>query len=363
MAWVRKAIQLLASLVVASLLMAASCSSGDDDGEPSIPFAAVDDRQWPLRGNLAENARVRAEVAEVVAQWRSPGSFPPDEARSKVFWLGELDGTVLGLAAFQPAAENQATWLLEVTGQPGELAVTNARRHPYAYGSWNAAVLAVRSPGVGPRYLVAADVSRLEVQGQPVPVDAEGMTEVVAVPECRLTALATGERHYWDLLDFGLGMAEPFYPLIKGSVELGDLWADVDTCAAMAPDGWLGSGDLMVTSDEVMLWPAGLTGGHLWILGLSGYRAMVADPEELPGALSEAMAEYADPLTGLRHVNWLVWTYPPEVTEVELPVGVRALVDEPGLLVLRTYGLPDEPLEISYQLDGERRTVTVLPPF
>ena len=361
MAWVRKAIQLLASLVVASLLMAASCSSGDDDGEPSIPFAAVDDRQWPLRGNLAENARVRAEVAEVVAQWRSPGSYPPDEARSKVFWLGELDGTVLGLAAFQPAAENQATWLLEVTGQPGELAVTNARSHPL--GLLGVPVLAVRSPRVGPRYLVAADVSRLEVQGQPVPVDAEGMTEVVAVPECRLTALAVGEPDPWYRLDFGLGMAEPFYPLIKGSVELGDLWADVDTCAAMAPDGWLGSGELMVTSDEAKLQPAGLIGGHPWLGTLYGSRAMVAEPEEPPGTLSMALAEYGDISYAIRYTRWLVWTYPPEVTEVELPGGMNALVDKPGLLVLRTDELPDEPLEIGYQLDGERRTVTVLPPF
>ena len=307
MAWVRKAIQLLASLVVASLLMAASCSSGDDDGEPSIPFAAVDDRQWPLRGNLAENARVRAEVAEVVAQWRSPGSYPPDEARSKVFWLGELDGTVLGLAAL--AAENQATWLLEVTGQPGELAVTNARSHPL--GLLGDPVLAVRSPRVGPRYLVAADVSRLEVQGQPVPVDAEGMTEVVAVPECRLTALAVGEPDPRYRLDFGLGHGRsPVLSAHQGEGGAGDLWADVDTCAAMAPDGWLGSGELMVTSDEAKLQPAGLIGGHPWLGTLYGSRAMVAEPEEPPGTLSMALAEYTRGHLPTRSVTRDGWSGP-----------------------------------------------------
>jgi hypothetical protein len=42
---------------------------------------------------------------------------------------------------------------------------------------------------------------------------------------------------------------------------------------------------------------------------------------------------------------------------------VRAIADDPGLLVLRRDGLPDEPFEIGYRMDGEQRTVTVLPPF
>lgn len=58
-----------------------------------------------------------------------------------------------------------------------------------------------------------------------------------------------------------------------------------------------------------------------------------------------------------------MWTYPAEVTQVELPAGVDVAANGPGLLVLLSSNLPDEPLEIGYQMDGEQRMVTVLPPF
>ena len=60
----------LAGLLVASLLMTAGC--GRDDDRPSVEFASPTEAWWPLRGNLADDAQVRAEVAEVVAQWQTP---------------------------------------------------------------------------------------------------------------------------------------------------------------------------------------------------------------------------------------------------------------------------------------------------
>ena len=362
MAWADKARRPLIGLVLAvGLLLSTGCHGGADESGPSFRFAAVDDKRWPLRGNLAEDAAVRAEVAEVVAQWRAPGSFPADEERSAVFWLGELDGTVLGLVRFRPVGEYQATWLLEVTGQSGELAVTKAWSPPFH--PYDNPVLAVRSPGVGPRYLVAADVGGLEVQGEPVPVDADGMTGVQVVPECRLTSLKTRKVSTQSRLDLGLGMAEPFYPVIQGSAEAADLWADVDTCAAMATDGWLGLRSSLPRPEMTARRPARLVGQHPDVYSLRVDNASVVDREELPGTMSTALTEYADTVGFIRYGWWLVWTYPSEVTEVELPVGVDVATNEPGLLVLLSSNLPDEPLEIGYRMGGEQRTVTVLPPF
>lgn len=351
MAQRRRMVRSLASLLVASLLTTVGCSSGDDDG-PSVEFASTTETWWPLRGNLAEDTRVRAEVAQLAAQWQTPKGVGIDAQHTRVFWLGELDGTVLGLVGFYSKDRSWAPWLLEVSGQRGELAVTSARFHP---GWWyDQQVLAVRSPEVGPRYLVSAEVTTLEVQGKPVSVAADGMTGRTPVPECRATLLVTQQPDYeLQHLDLGLGVAEPFYPLVGARVESSELLAEVDTCQAMTVDGWMSADGLEERSsgefDELL---------HVAALKVSA--PIVNEPEELPGQLSEVHASCLEFPSGIKAIARLVWTYPPGAIEPGAVTGAEVIVDASGLLVLK---IKEMSIEIDYRMDGEQRTVTVIPSF
>jgi hypothetical protein len=115
---------------VAPILLAAGCTPGTE--EPSGPVLRtggdylVD--HWPLRGSLAGDAGLRDEVTAVVAGWRTPDGGGTHDLASAL-WLGEVDGAVLGVVDFRPAGNPNETWLLELTGEPGGLAVTGARSY------------------------------------------------------------------------------------------------------------------------------------------------------------------------------------------------------------------------------------------
>ncbi|QSB13499.1 hypothetical protein JQS43_18130 [Natronosporangium hydrolyticum] len=350
MTLVVRAQRALIGLVLVALL-AGGCWGGDEG--QSIEFASVDGEKWPLRGSLAEDAELRAEVAEVVAGWRTPEGSGADERSTVVFWLGEVDGVVLGMVNFQ-AAEDGGRWSLEVTGQPGELTVSDARSHPF--GVYTTDVLSVRSPAVGPRYLTSAKIATLTVRGEVAPVDSEGLTAVMAVPECRLSSLASsGETFEHYQLDLGLGISEPFYPLIRGREQSAELLADVDMCAELTADGWLASGESESS-------PAGLRGEHPDVSELAASAAVVSGPEGLPGSLAEVQAHYADTLGQVRMASWLVWTYPDEVTEVMAPIGAEVITDEPGLFVMRKPRPQEEPIDFSFREGDQEHDVSVIPP-
>ncbi len=341
----RRMMRSLAGLLVASLLMTAGC--GRDDDRPSVEFASPTEAWWPLRGNLADDAQVRAEVAEVVAQWQTPDGAGLDVQHTRVFWLGELDGTVLGLVGFRTEGTSWTSWLLEVSGQRGELAVTSARLYPARW--YDQQIMAVRSPDVGPRYLVSAKVTSLEVQGQPVSVDADGMTGKIPVPECRPTLLVTQQPGY-ELrhLDLGLGVAEPFYPLAWGRIESGELLAEVDTCQTMTDHGWL--------NPYLEEQPPHTFDQSLHIVSVKVSAPTVSGSEELPGQLAEVHASCRKFPSGSRAIARLVWTYPPDTVEPGSVTGAEVLIEEPGLLVFK---IKEMSITINYRKDGEQHTATV----
>jgi hypothetical protein len=345
---------------VALMLLAAGCTPGTE--EPSGPVLQtggdylVD--HWPLRGSLAGDAGLRDEVTAVVAGWRTPDGVGTHDLASALLWLGEVDGAVLGVVDFRPADNPNKTWLLELTGEPGGLAVTGARS--YDGTVLNEHLLPVRSAGT--RYLASTGVGALAGPAGPLPPEEGGLTGRVAVARCRVTGLtvrvAGGERWYADL---GTGLAAPFYPL------LGDGWlggpaapalAGVDTCAAMAPDGWLGS------LGEADGGPARVGDPpELRRLGAHDRRDRALD---LPGSLTRVHIEYTADGGAVLLAYWLLWAYPAgglDDVAVRGSGGVETVLDGPGTVVIR---LPRQTMmatvELAYTRDGESARVTLSPP-
>lgn len=308
---------------------------------------------WPLRGSLATDEDTRAEVTDLVGQWRTPDGQASHESASALLWLGEVDGGALAVVDFHPAEAPDRSWLLELAGPPGELAVTGARS--YDGPLLDEDILPVRAAPAGPRYLASERIATVTADpGGELPL-TDGLTGPVEVPACQVTELSArigSEDH--RRLDLGRDLPPPFYPLLRegyAAVPAAPLLAGVDTCAAMAPDGWLGA------VGEPDGQPAVRIGDFPAIRRLGAEELPDQSP---PGRLVSVHAEYVPVAGGVRLAEWLLWTYPAggaeAVTDVELPPGSTALATAPGLLVTP---LPEQPLEIGYTQDGEQHQVTV----
>lgn len=345
-------------VVAAGALLLGGCTSGDDDpsgGPPALqPGGDYLVDWWSLRGSLAGDEGARDEVAAVVADYRTPEGEASDPEASALLWLGEVDGGGrLAVVDFRPESNPDRSWLLELTGEPGRVAVTGARR--FDGPVLNEHILPVRSVAGGPRYLASEQIVTLTAEPGGGPAEelplADGLTGPVALPECRVTGLAGGEHRR---LDLGPELPEPFYPLLAegfAAVPAAPLLAGVDTCAALAPGGWL----------DTIGEPEGQSAVRIG--GLPALRRLGAEPvpalagDEPPGQLLAAHAEYVSVNGGVRLAEWLLWTYPADtVTGVQLAPAAEPLAAEPGLLVAAA---PEQPLEISYSEDGTARQVTV----
>ncbi|QSB16323.1 hypothetical protein JQS43_08550 [Natronosporangium hydrolyticum] len=354
------------------------------------------DHQWPARGSLTGDAELVAEVTQVVDQWQTPegvGRYP-SPVYSSIAWLGEVDGQVLGVVVFAPADDRTDRWVLEVTGQPGDLVVTEWRDFGTRVTNMieDAEVLPIRSPGFGPRYLTSARINRLTVDGVEVAV-AEGLSEPVEVGRCGMVELVAevdgGHLVYGDL---GAGVEAPFYPLFfaqvippSGVSDVARL-QDVDTCAGAAETGWLGSVRELFAPDML----AAMSWGELAEIGAGEFRGTVEDialygsgqdqraivimwrPESGPPVLSTAEQDWLrpesltfgfhtdeGPIGVLMYPSGVNVTLEREFRDVEVSAEAMLLAAEPHVIVV---ALPDHEIEVSYTRDGEREQVGVEAP-
>lgn len=343
-------------MVAAGALLLAGCTPGDSSGDPELELQEGGDYLvdwWSLRGSLAGDQEARDEVAAVVADYRTPEGEASHPEASALLWLGEADGVRLAVVDFRPEGDPDRSWLLELAGESGSVAVTGARR--FDGPVLNEHILPVRSVAGGPRYLASEQIVTLTAEFGGGPAEelplTDGLTGPVALPACRVTGLAGGEHRR---LDLGPDLPEPFYPLLAegfAAMPAAPLLAGVDTCAALAPDGWLG------TVGEPDGQPAVRIGD------LPALRRLGAEPvpglagDDPPGQLLTVHAEYVSVSGGVRLAEWLLWTYPEDtVTGVQVEPAAEPLVEAPGLLVAAA---PEQPLEISYTEDGAERRVTV----
>ncbi|MPZ26987.1 MAG: hypothetical protein GEV12_11365 [Micromonosporaceae bacterium] len=342
-----------AAAVVGLVVVAAGCTPEPDEPELSLRDGGADlVSWWPLRGSLTGNDDTRAEVTGVVGDWRTPDGVASHDTASGLLWLGEVDGAVLAVVDFHPADQPDRSWLLELAGPAGEVAVTDARS--YDGPLLDEDILPVRSAPAGPRYLASERIATVTAQVGELSL-TDGLTAPVEVPQCQVTEVSArlgSEEH--RRLDLGLDLPAPFYPLLRegyAGVPAAPLLDGVDTCAAMAPDGWLGA------VGEPDGQPAVRIGGFPAIRRLGAEELPDQSP---PGRLVSVHAEYVPVSGGVRLAEWLLWTYPTDgaeaVSGVELPPDAAPAATGAGLLVTP---LPDQPLEIGYTQDGEQHQLTV----
>ncbi|QSB16319.1 hypothetical protein JQS43_08525 [Natronosporangium hydrolyticum] len=332
----------------------------------------------------------------MVDRWQTPdgvGRYPRPVYNS-IAWLGEVDGQVLAVVVFAPEDDHTNRWVLEVTGQPGDLAVTEWRdfRTRVTNMIEDTEVLPIRSPGFGPRYLTSARINRLTVDGVEVAV-TDGLSEPVEVGRCGMVELmAEVDDDHLIYGDLGIGVEAPVYPLFYARVTppsgISDVarLQDVDTCAGAAATEWLGSLRELFAPDmpAVMSWRdlveinAGEFHGMVEEIPVDGsgqdQRAIVImwRPESGPPVLSTAERDWLRPesLTFAFHTDegpLAVLMYPSgvnvtperEFRDVEVSAEATLLAAEPHVIVV---ALPDHEIEISYTRDGEREQVAVEAP-
>lgn len=181
----------MGSLLMASALSLVVGCQILPDAEPEplfFPRGEIrPDEQWPARGSLVDDRDLVIEVTQVVDQWQTPEGVGRHDSPvfTSLVWLGEVDGTVLAVVAFAPEDEYSDTWVLEVTGERGDLAVTQASDFRAMVTNFieDTEVLPIRSPQVGPRYLISEFIAQIAVDGQVVEV-VDGLTRLEGVDTC-----------------------------------------------------------------------------------------------------------------------------------------------------------------------------------
>ncbi|QSB16322.1 hypothetical protein JQS43_08545 [Natronosporangium hydrolyticum] len=312
-------------------------------------------------------------------------------------WLGEVAGQVLGVVAFAPADEYSDTWIVEITGAPGDLEVTEARNFRAGVTNFieDTEVLPIRSAGVGPRYLVSAFVDEVYVDGVTAAVD-DGLTEPVRVPDCELVEVVLDIRGSRPIAygDWGAAVPSPIYPLFFARGAEGPEITDVarvqgfDTCAEAESGGWLTVAREVLAPEtpavvgwrEVARIDSGLLGGTLAALRLiasgnreraivvmwrpeSGDAPAFSTAQLTPSSVDNPMIFTIDAPEGrlgvVTYQTGVSVTPEREFTEVDIPTEADLLVAEPGVIVV---ALPDHEIEISYTRNGEREQVRVEAP-
>ncbi|QSB16325.1 hypothetical protein JQS43_08560 [Natronosporangium hydrolyticum] len=400
MSWLRPTVVCAVATVL--VLMAGCQGENPDGGGDDVPLLNLrgelnPDEQWPARGSLTEDAELIAEVSQVVDQWQTTDGVGRHtrSALTSIAWLGEIDGQVLAVVAFAPEGTSNDRWIVEVTGQPGDMAVTEARDIRTRIGNSieDTELVPIRSEGIGPRYLVSARVDWLTADGAEVQL-VDGLSEEVEVGRCELVELvaAIGDERlvYGDL---GTNVEPPLYPLFYarglGPEEITDVarlqGAGVDTCAA-ARSEWLGSLHELFEPEipAVLSWVELIEinsedfRGSLEEIPVngSGYdqRAIVImwRPEAGPPVLSTAQLNEPrhrsltfvfetteGPLAVLMYPSGVNVTPEREFRDVEVSAEAALLAAEPHVIVV---ALPDHEVEISYTRDGEREQVGVEAP-
>ncbi|QSB16320.1 hypothetical protein JQS43_08535 [Natronosporangium hydrolyticum] len=402
MSWLR---QSLVCAVAAALVLAVSgcqlSQPAESAGEAELFHLRGEvrpDEQWPARGSLTGDQDLVDEVTEVADAWQTPDGVPrhPSPVFSSIVWLGEVAGQVLGVVAFAPADEYSDTWIVEITGEPGDLEVTEARNFRAGVTNFieDTEVLPIRSAGVGPRYLVSAFVDEVYVDGVTVAVD-DGLTEPVRVPECELVEVVLDIRQGRLIAygDWGAAVPYPVYPLFfaRGAEppEVSDVAKiqGMDTCIEAKPGGWLAaarevlapetpavigwgelaridSGPLAGAVDDIGILGSGNRDQAVVVMwrpesgGAPAFSSAHLEPSPISNPMVFSLSTPEGPLGVVTYVRGSI-TPEREFSDIGVPNEAGLLVAEPGVIVV---ALPDHEIEISYTRNGEREQVRVEAP-
>ncbi|MGC5029723.1 hypothetical protein [Micromonospora sp. DT229] len=323
---------------------------------------------WPPRGSLIEDPAATAAVTRAVRDWRSPVDDRVHVPSSGILYSGQVDGAPLALVAASVPGQ-AASWLLQLTGDGEGYQVSHATEYTDPGYLVYSDVLPVQAADRR-RYFTSERVRRLVgPQGRVLPV-TEGLTDPVEVPACRAvpvtatlrstTSLPRG-RSADRLLDLGIGITAPRYPLVRDDSGSGRrALADLDTCQLAGSDGPFGSmtrrvGDRNSPDSVPASWPkmklavrtlgeVALDGGQpaeleqlTWETADGTMSAVVYRPADgapvvfSPADRTNALQVYELPVPGHPLVV-LSWRSTKD-TNLSVPPGTVRLVDRPGLVV------------------------------
>jgi hypothetical protein len=372
---------------------AAACTasgSGDGDGGPTI--ALSEDERWPARGDLRNDDAVRREVGRTVNRWRTPDHNRPDMATTKALFLGDVDGTAVAVVDVRLDGRGDLSgWLLEVTGKRGGMRVSQARAHPNSSPIVAEDVLPVRTPRIGPRYLVSARVTALSSSGGSTPVSKNRpLTDRFAVPECAVTEVVATRADADRTSYADLGTGDDGYPLLgeRAGAGAARVLAGVDMCAAGRPGGWLQQvGDVLgsdapaqlgavtriaavnaaglrgdVTSLEVWAGSGGKDPAVSVVYRPAGGAPVLSAPQRALAPIPQVFVLRTASGRSARPMAVVVWSAGPSVapafriTDVRLATPATTLVTRPGVLVAL---LPAQPVALTWRRGGLPRSIQV----
>lgn len=356
--------------VVALCIAVAGCMPTAEDGEgPDLVRIAVSP-DVRVTGTLTEDEALHAAVSEVILGWHNPRTGTTSErGHAQLLWMGEVDGEILAIAAIVDDEDYRFGWLLEVTGPEDELSVTRAST---TNALTTAGLIPVRSACCGPRYLVAFNDPPFTIAEDSIDVTAQGMTELLEVPNCSPIPVNLSGVDYTDL-----GLEQDFFPLMFGEFPFSEL----DTCEATEPGGLIFEA-WSLASYQLGFEPAQqveraqlapVAGGEISLPGLgSGVFSIVewgfqhpfeTESQTLVWRGSEGQDdihavpdEWASP-NGLQigdvrtEENWtaLWWNEPMPGDELLLPADVVVVAQASGLAVIET---PEEAVTVRLTRGG-----------
>ncbi|MFU8850674.1 hypothetical protein ACNAW0_06780 [Micromonospora sp. SL1-18] len=204
---------------------------------------------WPARGSLSGEAAAIAGISSAVRQWRSPVDDRAHLPSSGVLYAGQVAGAPLALVAADVPGES-ASWLLQLDRDGDRWRVTQATEYTDPGYLVYSDVLPVHL-SEGRRYYTSARVERLLGPDGKALASTDGLTEPIAVPDCRAVELTATLRPTRSLprgraanrlLDLGTATAAPRYPLVRDETGSGKrALAGLDTCVLAAATGPFGS--------------------------------------------------------------------------------------------------------------------------
>jgi hypothetical protein len=272
------------------------------------------------------------------------------------------------------------SWLVQISGQRGALAITQAVRYSHTGYLVYDDVLPIRVEG-GTRYLTSTRVQQLTVAGKPVQI-RDGLSDPVEIAPCapiEVTAqrIATqtlpATSATYRLIDLGRGIAAPHYPLLTDPWATGaGALASLDTCQLTSPNGLFGSaGKTSGPRSRRPLtpaWPVGdlrMRAQGLKIPGHPGELAIL-DWQASSGVMSAALWSAPGNVVALSAVDpgqplqiftitmgtdsLIVLAWNPEgKAGLQVPMSATPLLSMPGVMVLAK---PDQRAEFALMSYG-----------
>ncbi|MFC0095967.1 hypothetical protein ACFFKH_00285 [Micromonospora marina] len=323
---------------------------------------------WPPRGSLARDTAATAAITTAVRDWRSPVDDRVHVPTSGILFSGQVAGSALALVAADVPGE-AASWLLQLGRDGQRWRVVHATEYTDPGYLVYSDVLPVREPD-GRRYLTSTRVERLTGPDGKVLGSTDGVTDPVAVPDCRAVELTATLRPTPSLprgraadrvLDLGTATEAPRYPLVRDETGAGRrALTGLDTCVLAGERGPFGSvprriGDREAPRSAPESWPMAKIAtrslgsvalgdgepGELeqlsWETPAGTMTAVVYRPADggvpvvSPADMSTTLQAYHLPMPG-RPLAVLSWRT--RDASFSAPPGTTRLVDRPGLVVV-----------------------------